>query len=144
MIILIGLSMPVLLTAKADLAIGGAGTTSWERCCLGLPSILKVLADNQQEDAASLPRAGAVYVAETMSDVAAILARHHSPPAALGDIAEMSRKAARITDGRRAAKVASFMASQIGRVSPITANRYPGADGEGELAGASNYSTRHA
>lgn len=33
--------------ADSDLAIGAAGSTSWERCCLGLPSILVILADNQ-------------------------------------------------------------------------------------------------
>jgi UDP-2,4-diacetamido-2,4,6-trideoxy-beta-L-altropyranose hydrolase len=31
----------------ADLGIGAAGATTWERCCLALPSILVVLADNQ-------------------------------------------------------------------------------------------------
>ena len=136
--VLVGTTRMAELMHKADLAIGGAGTTSWERCCLGLPSIVLVLADNQKKVAASLARAGAVFVAKTMSDVAAYLARHHSTPAALGDIAEMSRNAARITDGRGATKVASFMVSQIGRVSPTTLDRYPGTDGENELAGASN------
>ncbi len=36
------------LMANADLAIGAAGATTWERCCLGLASILIVLADNQK------------------------------------------------------------------------------------------------
>ena len=36
------------LMSRADLAIGGAGSTSWERCCLGLPSLLIVTADNQR------------------------------------------------------------------------------------------------
>ncbi len=35
------------LMMKADLAIGAGGATSWERCVLGLPSILISLADNQ-------------------------------------------------------------------------------------------------
>ncbi|CDT77728.1 Pseudaminic acid cytidylyltransferase [Vibrio coralliirubri] len=35
------------LMLKHDLAIGAPGTTSWERACLGLPSILVPLADNQ-------------------------------------------------------------------------------------------------
>jgi len=37
---------PLLL--KADLAIGAGGTTSWERCCLGLPSLVITLAENQK------------------------------------------------------------------------------------------------
>lgn len=39
-------SMPALMTA-ADLALGAGGTTSWERCCLGLPSLMVELAKNQ-------------------------------------------------------------------------------------------------
>lgn len=37
------------LMVKADLAIGACGSTTWERCCLGLPQILLGLADNQTE-----------------------------------------------------------------------------------------------
>lgn len=35
------------LMAEADFAIGAGGSASWERCCLGLPSLLIALADNQ-------------------------------------------------------------------------------------------------
>lgn len=126
------------LMRDADLAIGGAGTTSWERCCLGLPSVVLVLADNQKTVAASLARAGAVWVPKTLSAVAACLARPHSTHAALGDLVEMSRKAAQITDGRGVAKVASFIVSQIGRVSPPIADRHPSVDEANEPGGARN------
>jgi spore coat polysaccharide biosynthesis predicted glycosyltransferase SpsG len=33
--------------AKADMAIGAGGSTNWERLCLGLPSVVITLADNQ-------------------------------------------------------------------------------------------------
>ena len=35
------------LMANSDLAIGGGGTTTWERCCLGLPCITIAMAENQ-------------------------------------------------------------------------------------------------
>lgn len=35
------------LLNQADLAIGAAGSASWERCCLGVPALLFVIADNQ-------------------------------------------------------------------------------------------------
>ncbi|TFW18185.1 UDP-2,4-diacetamido-2,4,6-trideoxy-beta-L-altropyranose hydrolase [Massilia arenosa] len=35
--------------AEADLAIGAGGATSWERLCLGLPSIVVTVAENQHE-----------------------------------------------------------------------------------------------
>lgn len=51
-----------LLMADSDLAIGAAGATSWERCCLGLPTILLVLADNQHEIAINLKQINAAKV----------------------------------------------------------------------------------
>jgi|APSaa5957512535_1039671.scaffolds.fasta_scaffold12172_4 UDP-2,4-diacetamido-2,4,6-trideoxy-beta-L-altropyranose hydrolase len=47
------------LMLKSDLAIGAGGTTSWERCCLALPTILIILADNQQKIAENLAQVGA-------------------------------------------------------------------------------------
>lgn len=35
------------LMARSDLAVGGGGTTTWERCCLGLPSLTIAMAKNQ-------------------------------------------------------------------------------------------------
>ena len=47
-----------MLMLNADLAIGSVGTSSWERCCLGLPTIGIVVADNQKNIAAQLARIG--------------------------------------------------------------------------------------
>jgi len=37
------------LMVKADLAIGAGGSSNWERCCLGLPSLVITIAENQEE-----------------------------------------------------------------------------------------------
>ncbi|MBO33445.1 MAG: UDP-2,4-diacetamido-2,4,6-trideoxy-beta-L-altropyranose hydrolase [Rhodospirillaceae bacterium] len=37
------------LMLEADVAVGAAGATTWERCILGLPSFVVELADNQRE-----------------------------------------------------------------------------------------------
>jgi len=50
------------LLAAADLAIGAAGASSWERCALGVPALLAILSDNQRELAAGLERRGAALV----------------------------------------------------------------------------------
>ena len=42
--------------AEADLAIGAAGSSSWERCCLGVPTLLLVLANNQNDIAIALDK----------------------------------------------------------------------------------------
>lgn len=49
------------LICNADLAIGAAGTSSWERACLGLPSIVISMADNQ------------LTIAKHLSDIKAII-----------------------------------------------------------------------
>ena len=56
------------LTAAADLAIGAGGSSVWERCCLGLPTVTLVLADNQRPNALALAKAGAAVVVEARGD----------------------------------------------------------------------------
>lgn len=48
------------LILKADLAIGASGTTTWERCCLGLPSLVVTVAKNQRLIAKVLHERGIV------------------------------------------------------------------------------------
>lgn len=45
----VGVNNMAELMANTDLAIGAAGSTSWERCCLGLPCIVICLAENQKK-----------------------------------------------------------------------------------------------
>ncbi len=52
------------LMVEATLAIGAPGVSSWERCCLGLPTLLIPFADNQRQVAKSLEAAGAVHIVE--------------------------------------------------------------------------------
>jgi len=49
------------LMAKADLAIGASGATSWERLCLGLPSLVVTLEENQRPIAEELQRRDLIY-----------------------------------------------------------------------------------
>lgn len=57
--------------AEADLALGGAGGTAWERCAVGLPTIAVVLAENQRAGAAALADAGAALVLDAVERVPA-------------------------------------------------------------------------
>lgn len=49
------------MMARADLAIGAGGTTTWERSFLGLPAITVVVADNQAETTGAVAAAGAIW-----------------------------------------------------------------------------------
>lgn len=49
------------LMAKADLSIGAGGSTTWERCYLGLPAITIETADNQANILSILDEIGAIF-----------------------------------------------------------------------------------
>jgi UDP-2,4-diacetamido-2,4,6-trideoxy-beta-L-altropyranose hydrolase len=97
------------LMADCDLAIGAAGGTAWERCCLGLPTLLLVLADNQRDGARSLDDAGAGLMLDPRQPLEQSLA-----PALVylsgGDaLAGMSRAASQICDGGGVRRVLEAM-----------------------------------
>ncbi|TCS83309.1 UDP-2,4-diacetamido-2,4,6-trideoxy-beta-L-altropyranose hydrolase [Tepidibacillus fermentans] len=48
------------LMVKADLAIGAGGSTTWERCYLGLPTITIIVAENQYLTTKAVEKAGAI------------------------------------------------------------------------------------
>jgi UDP-2,4-diacetamido-2,4,6-trideoxy-beta-L-altropyranose hydrolase len=52
----------------ADLVIGAPGISTWERGCLGLPSLLVGIAENQRANAAIVESAGAGIVAGFLTD----------------------------------------------------------------------------
>ncbi|OXR47997.1 UDP-2,4-diacetamido-2,4,6-trideoxy-beta-L-altropyranose hydrolase [Pusillimonas sp. T2] len=62
--VLVGVRDMARCMAESDLCIGAAGGTAWERCCLGLPTLLLVLAENQIPGAAALVKAGAAEILE--------------------------------------------------------------------------------
>jgi len=94
------------LMRDADLAIGAAGMTSWERCCLGLPVIALVMADNQRTGAMNLEAVGAAVVVDQVDAIAPAVAGLLSDPSRL---ARMSAAAFAVVDGRGADRVAAAM-----------------------------------
>jgi UDP-2,4-diacetamido-2,4,6-trideoxy-beta-L-altropyranose hydrolase len=52
------------LLADADLAITGGGSISWEKCVLGVPSIVKILEENQEANSKILEEMGCHILVE--------------------------------------------------------------------------------
>jgi UDP-2,4-diacetamido-2,4,6-trideoxy-beta-L-altropyranose hydrolase len=52
------------LMSEHHIAIGAPGSTSWERACLGLPSIIIPIADNQLDIARNVANSGAAILLE--------------------------------------------------------------------------------
>jgi UDP-2,4-diacetamido-2,4,6-trideoxy-beta-L-altropyranose hydrolase len=112
-------AMPAL-TAAADLAIGAGGSSVWERCCLGLPSLTVILADNQRPNALALEAAGAAVTEEAAAPdfedrLPAALHRLSADPIAR---AALIQAAARLCDGQGAGRVAERLLALIAGDSP--------------------------
>jgi UDP-2,4-diacetamido-2,4,6-trideoxy-beta-L-altropyranose hydrolase len=96
------------LMADADIVIGAAGSSMWERCALGIPSIVLVTADNQREAAAAIKRSDSAIVIDA-SEVEVL-------PGAINELLSnavlaerLSVKSAKLTTGSGAAILAEAM-----------------------------------
>ena len=50
------------LIARADLAIGAGGATTWERACLGLPTLMAPIAHNQFHVAKAMSKSTGIAI----------------------------------------------------------------------------------
>ena len=60
------------LMARADLALGAGGASNWERCYLGLPALITIVAENQRETVEALAEAGIVWNLGWHGEVSAV------------------------------------------------------------------------
>jgi UDP-2,4-diacetamido-2,4,6-trideoxy-beta-L-altropyranose hydrolase len=93
------------MMANSDLAIGAAGTTAWERCCLGLPALMFVLAPNQLQVAEALRANGAAVVLVEPSDIVNAISRYQQPAL----LKTMAIAASEVTCGNGIATVIAAM-----------------------------------
>lgn len=116
------------LIARADLAVGAGGTTTWERACLGVPSIVATIADNQVAIAAALAAEDMIVAAgsadELTSDswcrlLAELLADRQR-------LAALELKTRTLTDGQGAPRVARVLMSE--RAGKVVLRRATSAD----------------
>jgi UDP-2,4-diacetamido-2,4,6-trideoxy-beta-L-altropyranose hydrolase len=86
------------LMVESDVCIGAAGSTSWERCCLGLPSILLVLAPNQLFSATALSKVNAIRVID-INDLANSLPIQIQELSETQNLKELVKSSKKITKG---------------------------------------------
>ena len=105
------------LLSNTDIAIGAAGATTWERCCLGLGAIQLVIAENQIFSAEMLDRYNIVKLAKSVKNISDLLINHTEW------VGRMSEESSRICDGMGANRVfnrmtgGDFHIKKIGKVS---------------------------
>jgi UDP-2,4-diacetamido-2,4,6-trideoxy-beta-L-altropyranose hydrolase len=97
--------------AEADLAIGAAGSSAWERCCLGVPSVTLVTAGNQKLAAGKLVSAGATIVVE--QDAGSLASSLSAVVTDRLRLSEMSDSASLICDGNGTERVLQEMGIEL-------------------------------
>lgn len=97
------------LMTEADLAIGAGGSTLWERCCLGLPSIIVEIADNQAGAVAAMEAVGAALGTGPLSDTAFGDRLVAAVGQAAQTLVDLSNCAAKIGDGEGARRAVAAM-----------------------------------
>lgn len=99
------------LMVNADIAVGAGGTTAWERCILGVPTVILRLAPNQDTIASRLDVAGAAVDAGPAEQldgaVLSGLIRQLSDDRSRRDL--MSDRARNLVDGRGVERVAHHL-----------------------------------
>lgn len=102
-----GVTDMAALMAEADIAIAAAGSTLWELCCVGVPTIAVITADNQRHSAAAAEQAGASLVIDSVPLLPVRLPSLLGLMLAPSTLAQMQRAAAGVTDGLGCARVAA-------------------------------------
>lgn len=112
--VMVGVSAMARLMADSDLAIGAAGATTWERGCLGLPTAMLVLAENQRYAALLLGQAQAVRILDLdkslPNELASFIGRTTNSDEYLK---RLSDNASVITDGKGCHRVADLLTSGV-------------------------------
>lgn len=98
--------------ADCDFAFGAAGSTSWERCCLGVPTMMVILAENQLAIGEALDRSGAAILIGRSTDKdfhAQCVTRFSQCLDEAERLNRMSQAAAGVTDGTGSQLIAQWL-----------------------------------
>jgi len=109
----IGVNNMAEIIANSDIAIGATGGSTWERCCLGLPTIQILTADNQK------------YIANSLSSIKAIelVDYIYQIPLKINKILKFNKKmsiiSSSIVDGLGTQRIVDFIKSNHKYIEPI-------------------------
>ena len=107
--VLVGVSNMAQLMADSDLCIGAAGGSAWERCALGLPTLVLILAGNQHRSAMALQAYGAAWVAADAQKLMAEISALFNKETQRSALKKMSHLAAKLVAGNGASQVVKFL-----------------------------------
>ena len=103
----------VKLMQVADLCIGSSGTTTWERCCVGLPAIAIVTSNDQKDIASAVSKnkciinLGKIKKSDNVNYVRLMKNLKNS------ELQNMSRNCMKLVDGKGAARISKYIFSMM-------------------------------
>jgi UDP-2,4-diacetamido-2,4,6-trideoxy-beta-L-altropyranose hydrolase len=97
------------LMAESDLCIGAAGGSAWERCALGLPALVFILAANQHSGAMALQTHGAALFAADTQQLIAQMNELFTLEKQSAVLKKMSQTAAQLTHGDGTSQVVDLL-----------------------------------
>lgn len=109
--VLVDLNEMAQLMADSDFCIGAAGSTTWERCCMGLPTLLLVLADNQMPSAKALEKAGAALFVDNELNISQVFEKHMQSTAIV-ELKNLTLAAASVSDGLGVQRILAAMLTE--------------------------------
>ncbi len=100
---------------KADLAVGAGGTTTWERCAVGLPSLIVSIADNQRDIAMGADELGIVEYLGHCTEISATGYQEAIRPflSTNSRLRQLSERARTLVDGRGVERVVNAAIEQL-------------------------------
>ena len=102
------------LIARADLAIGAGGATTWERACLGLPSLMVSTASNQEPVAYELNKYEYIqYLGESSSSWNSSIAKILLNQLELVQILNMSARSLSLTAGGGHVLISTILCNSV-------------------------------
>jgi UDP-2,4-diacetamido-2,4,6-trideoxy-beta-L-altropyranose hydrolase len=104
----------------ADMAIGAGGSSTWERCACGLPTVAICLANNQREVILEGARAGFLWGIDHVPSAGELATVLKALSGAPGLVQHLSRQALQVTDARGAGRVADLLMPKTVQVRPAT------------------------
>ena len=107
--VLAGVDNMAQLMAESDLCIGAAGGSAWERCALGLPTLVVIVAANQHSGAMALQSHEAAWVAADAQQLVAKISALFNKETQAAALQKMSQAAAKIATGNGASQVAELL-----------------------------------
>lgn len=97
------------LMKQADLSIGAGGSSTWERCCLGLPSIVSITAKNQIQLTKEMEKKGCII---NLGMSKKILSKNYTDTINnlnKSALSQMSKNGLKLVDGKGTSRVTKEM-----------------------------------